>query len=167
MVRIRDEIAVRNRGSFLYRHFYLVRTIRDGLDRKSIGEKFTQGYLQSYFGNEDQTSEWRRAQANLLKLQELARERSIPVGFVIFPILLDLNEAYPFRQICDLLEEFATQHGFPVHNLLPAFMGEDAPNLWVSAGNQHPNSRGHRIAADSMFPFVKGLLDSLPPIVTK
>ena len=160
LLRIRDEIVVPNHESFLYRHFYLVRTIRDGLDRKSIGEKYTEGYLQGYFGNEEETAEWQRAQANLLKLQALAREKSIPVGFVIFPVLIQLNEDYPFRRICDLLEKFATEHGFPVHNLLPAFMGEDATNLWVSSNNQHPNERGHRIAADSMLPFVKGLLDS-------
>ena len=160
LVSVRDEIVVRNRASFLYRHSYLFRTIRDGFDRKSIGEKSTEGYLESYFGNETQTSEWRRAQANLLKLQELARKASVPVGFVIFPTLIELNEDYPFRRICDLLQEFATQHGMPVHNLLPDFMGQDAPSLWVSPRNQHPNERGHRIAADSMLPFVKGLLDS-------
>lgn len=160
LLRIRDEIVVPNQESFLYRQSYLVRTIRDGLDRKRIGEKYTQGYLQGYFGNEAETSEWRRAQANLLELQRLAREKSIPVGFVIFPVLIELNETYPFRSICDLLEKFATDHGFPVHNLLPDFMGEDASSLWVSASNQHPNARGHQIAADSMLPFVKGLLDS-------
>jgi hypothetical protein len=148
LLKIRDEIVVPNQESFLYRHFYLVRTIRDGLDRKRIGEKYTQGYLQGYFGNEAETSEWRRAQANLLKLQELARKKSIPVGFVIFPVLIELNEDYPFRRICDLLEKFATEQGFAVHNLLPDFMGKDAPTLWVSASNQHPNERGHRIAAD-------------------
>ena len=160
LVRVRDEIVVRNRASFPYRHSYLFRTIRDGFDRKSIGKRSTEGYLESYFGNEAQTSEWRRAQANLLKLQELAREASVPVGFVIFPTLIELNDAYPFRRICDLLQEFAVQHGMPVHNLLPDFMGEDAPSLWVSSRNQHPNERGHQIAADSMLPFVKGLLDS-------
>lgn len=158
--RIRDEIVTKNRESFLYRHFYLFRTIRDGFDRKSVGEKYTQVFMQSYFGNENQTGEWRRAQANLLKLQALAREQSIPVGFVIFPILFELNDAYPFRRICDRLEEFAIEHGLPVHNLLPAFMGEDGPSLWNSAFDQHPNARGHRIAADSMLPFVKGLVES-------
>ena len=74
--------------------------------------------------------------------------------------MIELNDAYPFRRICDLLQEFAVQHGMPVHNLLPDFMGEDAPSLWVSSRNQHPNERGHQIAADSMLPFVKGLLDS-------
>ena len=54
---------------------------------------------------------------------------------------------------------FGEEHGLPVHDLLPAYLGEDAPGLWVSSLDQHPNAEGHRIAADSIEPFLRALLE--------
>lgn len=46
----------------------------------------------------------------------------------------------------------------PTHDLLPAFLGRDASRLWVSAWDQHPNAEAHAVAAQSLLPFVRGLL---------
>jgi lysophospholipase L1-like esterase len=155
--KIREEIVLRNQRSVLYRHSFLFRMFRDSLDQRAVSEQYTRTFMSSYFGDETQTSEWRLAQQNLTRLRDLARERSIPIGLVIFPILVELDSSYPFRTICDLIAEFAKREGIPVHNLLPAFLGQDAPTLWVSAFDQHPNARGHQIAADSILPFLRGL----------
>jgi hypothetical protein len=36
--------------------------------------------------------------------------------------------------------------------------GKNAADLWVSPANQHPNARGHEIAANSILPFLGQLL---------
>ena len=143
----------------LYRHCYLYRLWRDEQDRIDIATRYTSTFQNSFFGNEAQTAEWRSAQRNILKLKELAERRSARIGLVIFPVLAGLTGDYPFREICDEIESFALHNGIPVHNLLPAFEGKRAPELWVSALDQHPNELGHAIAAESMRPFLGDLLD--------
>ena len=75
-----------------------------------------------------------------------------------FPILAELDAKYPFNAVCDLIMQFSTENELPAHNLLPAFLGRNASDLWVSPANQHPNAQGHAIAADSLDPFVRQLL---------
>jgi hypothetical protein len=53
---------------------------------------------------------------------------------------------------------FSTENDLPALNLLPAYLGKSAPELWISAGNQHPNAKGHAIAADAMTPFIRQLV---------
>jgi len=156
--RIREEINLKNNNSWFYQHFYIYRFVKNRLDRSMISNKYTQSLKNAYLGDRDQTKVWRNAQADLLKIKSLAQTHSTEIGFVIFPVLAELNESYPFKEICNHLEEFAIAHDFPVHNLLPSFLGYNASELWVSAYNQHPNEKAHQIAAESMLPFVNELL---------
>jgi len=156
---IRDGIVQRNRASLPYRLSYLLRHFRDARDRDAIRAHYTAGFRAGYFGDEQQTVEWRKAQRNLLRIRDEARVRSIGTAFVIFPVLAGLEAwEYPFQDVCDLLAGFATEAGMPVHDLLPAFRGRSGPDLWVSALDQHPNAAAHAIAAESLLPFVRRLL---------
>lgn len=156
---IRDEIALRNRRSFPYRNIYLYRVFRDRRDRAQVAIRYLRVFHDSYFGDESETAEWRRAQENLLRIRDLARQRSALFGLAVFPVLADLDRAdYPFGAICEEVESFARTHDIPVLSLLPAFRGRNGPDLWVSAFDQHPNERAHAIAAESLLPFVRDLL---------
>ena len=160
---IRDEIAQRNRESRAYQLSYLYRVLRDRRDRKNVAEKYTRRFDRAYFGSAEETAEWRRAQEDVIELQRRALQRGTRVGFVVFPVLAELDGTYPFRAICDLLVTFAERNRMPVHNLLPDYLGLAAADLWVSGLNQHPNARGHRIAADALLPFVRQLLAAPSP----
>jgi hypothetical protein len=156
---IREEIALRNRRSSLYQSVYLYRLFRDRSDRAQVATRYLQVFQDSYFGNESETAEWRRAQENLLRIRDLAGKRSAVFGLVVFPVLADLDRAdYPFGAICEEVESFARAHDIPVLSLLPAFRGRKGPDLWVSAFDQHPNERAHAIAAGSLLPFVRELV---------
>jgi lysophospholipase L1-like esterase len=156
--RIRDEITLRNRRSPPYRHLFVYRLYRDWRDRQAIGEQYRREFDRAYFGDQAAAGEWRAAQLNLTFLRDDVRRQGGEVAFVVFPILVELNDDYPFRRICDHLESWAVAQGFPVLNLLPAYLGEEAPALWVSALDQHPNERGHAIAAGALTPFIRSLL---------
>ncbi len=155
---IRQDIEVRNRRSLLYRYCCAYRYCRDYWDRRNISSNYANRFHKSYFGNSKETAEWQRAQTNLLKIRDLGRQNSAVVGFVVFPMHVELNEDYPFCDICDRIENFAVMNGMASHNLLPAFLGKDASDLWISAYDQHPNEKAHSIAAGSLFPFVANLL---------
>lgn len=159
---IREQIVERNAQSFPYRVSYGYRWVRDRLDRVAVAERYTRGFHEAYFGDAEQTVEWQNAQRNLLELRDRIQARGAQVAFVVFPILVDLGDDYPFEEICQLLEDFGNTHGMPTHNLLPAFRGRRGSDFWVSALDQHPNAEGHRVAAESLFPFLEELLASSP-----
>lgn len=156
----RKEITVHNSHSLLYRHSYIYRLWRDHIDRINIGAHYIAEYQKWYFGSIEQTAEWREAEHNLIQLRDLAmaKQRSTTVGLAVFPILFELDDQYPFKGVSDLIAQFAEANGIPACSLLPAFLGRDGPDLWVSAYDQHPNALAHRIAADYLLPFVEQLL---------
>ena len=155
--QIREEIARHNEGSTLYRYSHLYRRIRDYQDRFRVGEIYTESLVNAYLGED--TTEWQRAKRNLVSLRNMVQEHGAVFGLAVFPVLVELGPDYPFSGIVDELMGFARRNDIPAHDLLPAFLGLDGPSLWVSALDQHPNPRGHAIAAESLLPFVRALLE--------
>jgi lysophospholipase L1-like esterase len=155
--RIRIEVAERNTASWLYRSLALYRLFRDGLDRRQIGSEYARAFHEAYFG-EHQASGWRRAKRSLRKLVRAIRSHGAIAGFVVFPVLVQLDESYPFREISREVVRYAGSLGLPVHDLLPDFLGRDATSLWVSPFNQHPNEKAHALVAEALLPFVRQLL---------
>ena len=91
-------------------------------------------------------------------IKKIGEQINSKVALVVFPILVELNSHYPFKKICEAIVQFSNENGLPTHDLLPAFMGKDGTDLWLSAFDQHPNSKGHEIASDSILPFLRRLL---------
>jgi hypothetical protein len=158
---IREEIESRDRRSFLYHHAYLFRLIQERLDRLYLSKKYSIALHESYLGNAEQIKEWENAKNNILKIKNIGEEIHAKVALVVFPILVELNGSYPFKDICECIMKFGTECHIPAHNLLPAFMGKSGPDLWVSSYDQHPNEQVHLIAANSILPFLRELLISL------
>ena len=134
------------------------RVVRDRMDRNDIARSYTQRFISAYFGSRTETLEWERAKHNLVRLRDAARTHSAELAIVVYPVLVQLNDDYPFTEICDLLVEYAESIDVPVHNLLPYFLGQNAAELWVSSWDQHPNAEGHRLTADALEPFLADLL---------
>jgi len=155
---VHEKITARNQASPFYRYLYVYRLVRDRLDRRAITNAYLAEFHAAYFGSYDHTAEWRAAQRNLRALFSECRERAIPVGIAVFPVLAALDDTYPFRPISELLLAWARAEGVPAHDLLPAFLGRDASRLWVSPWDQHPNAEAHGIAAESLLPFARSLL---------
>lgn len=155
---IRDEIKARNERSLLYHYSYLFRLYQDTQDRTYLAEKYSKEMNDAYLGSKDQTQEWETAKANILRIKQISEQNKASVGLVVFPVLVELNNNYPFQQAVDLIVRFARENGIPTHDLLPAFMGKNGPDLWVSPFDQHPNAVAHKIAADSILPFLRQLL---------
>ncbi|MDJ0849561.1 MAG: GDSL-type esterase/lipase family protein [Myxococcota bacterium] len=160
---IREGVTKRNESSRLYRYSRLYRWIRDLQAREWIAETYTDALTEAYLGPPQRTVEWRRAQRNLVELRDMVETHGAVFALAVFPVLVELDDAYPFQAVTDLVMAFARENGIPVHDLLEAFRGHDAPDLWVSAVDQHPNARGHQIAADSLEPFVEELLSLRRP----
>ncbi len=153
-------IANRTNESILYRHSYLYRLFQDFLDRSFLARKYSELLNESYFGGTDKTEEWERAKVNIRKIKAVSESHGAVIGMVIFPVLVELNESYPFQGIVNHLVKFGKEGQIPTHNLLPSFLGMHAPDLWVSSLDQHPNALGHDIAATSILPFLNQFLEN-------
>jgi len=157
---IRDQIVAQNQASTLYQNVYLYRLFKDFQDRTLISESYTQAMNDSYFGDRQQTQEWRLAQTNMRNMKKVGEAMHAKVGLIIFPVLADFSDKYPFQKIVDEVSRCGSDSQLPTLNLLPAFKGKNAADLWVSALNQHPNEMGHQIAADGMYGWVKNFVVS-------
>ncbi len=75
---------------------------------------------------------------------------------VLFPELHELDGDYPFENVHRRVREAAEGLGIPVLDLLDAFRGQDAADLWVHPTDHHPNARAHAIAASAIADFLAG-----------
>jgi len=161
---IRERVVARNAASLPYRYSYIYRVLRDARDRRFVGRRYTRKLNLAYSGDESQTEHWRVQQGHLREIFSKSRARGIALGFVIFPVLADLDAApYPFEGIRRVLTRFARSNDVRVFDLLDAFRGMHGPDLWVSAYDQHPNERAHAVAAEALIPFVRELLLDAEP----
>ncbi len=79
----------------------------------------------------------------------------------IFPWLVRLDmESYPFLKAHRVVETLAEEEGLEVLDLLPAFLGKNAEDLWVHPVDQHPNDIAHEIAARAAFELLASRLES-------
>lgn len=152
---VRDELQKRAQRSVAYRVSSLYRLVAARLAQRQLSDWYLDAIEQGYVGSEKRTAEWRSAQENLLWLREQTERSGGRFALVIFPVLFGLDEEiYPVQAAVDEIERFARRSDIAVLSLLPTYRGRHAPDLWVSAHDQHPNSDAHRLAADAIAPFV-------------
>jgi hypothetical protein len=133
--------------------------------RRLVSHRTMEEYRQAYFegkGGMTKSGLWEKCKESILGIKQLAEAHDAGLLFVIFPILIDLDDDYAFRDIHDIVVDFITQNGIEVHSLLPDFVEYDGKpeSLWVNIVNAHPNELGHEIAAQSLTTYLlnSGLL---------
>jgi hypothetical protein len=115
---------------------------------------FKQKLEDSYLGSREQRRMWLIQQRYLLEIADSCKKESIPFHLVVFPLLFDLDD-YEFLGVEAEIERFAAFHGIPVHSLTPGFLGRTDHELWVANNDQHPNAEAHRIAAETLLPYLR------------
>jgi hypothetical protein len=156
--KIRRKMQELERKSWLFRFSYTYRFFREGQEQKKLAQEYLGQMGQGYLGSPAETQEWQRAQQNLRWISDQTRQRGAKFALVIFPVLFQLNEDYPLAAATEVIESFCRANGMAVYSLLPAFLGENAASLWVSPLDQHPNEKGHALAAEAMREFLSGIM---------
>ncbi len=148
--------GVLNRISRLYDTWDWIRR------RRRVAAETLRDYKESYLGSPDHQVLWERCKTALADGKQACDARGVPIAVVIFPMLLELNEDHPFRDVHERVAEACKAIGVPVLDLLPAFEGEDGPSLWIAPDNAHPDDRGHKIAGEAIARFItdSGLLSA-------
>jgi hypothetical protein len=108
-----------------------------------------------YIGRRGQRQFWLMQQRFLLAIRDECRRSGDDFRLIIFPMLFGLESGYQFKDVEDEVARFARGAGIPVFSLTPGFLGRRSRSLWISPNDQHPNELGNRIAADTLFPYMK------------
>lgn len=130
--------------------------------RVLVSRRTTEEYRQAYFegqGGMEKSGLWERCKESMLGIRDLSGETGTKLLFVIFPILIDLDEDYAFQDIHDIVIDYLKENNIEVFSLLPAFVEfpGKCESLWVNMVDAHPNPKGHEIAAQALHCY---LLDS-------
>jgi len=106
---------------------------------------------------------WSDCRQGFERARDLGHRDGFRFAIVIFPELHALDGDYPFESLHAMARAEAERLGIPVLDLLDAFRGSPAADLWVHPTDHHPNEVGHAIAAEAIREFLQdpanGLLD--------
>jgi lysophospholipase L1-like esterase len=93
---------------------------------------------------------WAGLVDELERLEGLARGAGAELTVVLFPLLVSLDGDYPFAAEHARIGAACRAAGIDFLDLLPAYRGQDSRSLWVHPTDQHPNPRGHALAAEAI-----------------
>jgi len=141
----------------LYESSYLLRYFYDRAAWADLSRWFVETLRKAYLGSDQDRRKWNRESACLVEIADACAQRDIPFHLVVFPILLGLDD-YGFHDVEQVIVDFAEQAELPVFSLTPGFLGRDEQELWVASDDQHPNEQGHRIAADTLWPYLSSIV---------
>jgi hypothetical protein len=137
-------------SGFWTRNSRLISLVRERIVRKLVRREFIASVHDAYLGA-GRTQRWVRAQANLLAIAQGCRKRGIALLVVIFPLLVDLDRAYPFTAELGEIVRFCQRNKIDCIDLLPVFLGKRPELLWILPTNTHPNVTANRLAAEAIF----------------
>ena len=155
-----NSLKARYDAGLLSRHSKLVAAIGDRLATRDFTEWYLNQFHLAYLGDLRQTGMWRFQQGRLAKIKRYCERRGVQFRMSIFPLLYELND-YEFDSVEREITRFADSAGIPIMSLTPGFLGRNERELWLSPSDQHPNERGHAIAAETLYPYVAEALDGL------
>lgn len=89
-------------------------------------------------------------QANQRVLQQLfasAHSTGVPVGVLIVPYVVELDEHHPLVSAYDEVLRFCASQKVPAVNAFEYFKGHNAGTMWINPFDGHPNAAGHALLA--------------------
>lgn len=93
---------------------------------------------------------WQESRQALRAIVATCQSRRIPCIVLIFPILYQLNDRYPFMDMHRMIEREVLLAGGTSIDLFPLLKGRPAAALWVHPTDPHPNEIVHAIAAEAL-----------------
>jgi hypothetical protein len=99
---------------------------------------------------EDGSPGWEQSRRALRQIIALCLEAHVPCYVLLFPVLYELSDSYPFRVIHEKIRAELEGLDVTLIDLFPHLKGHRAETLWVHPTDQHPNERVQRIAAEEL-----------------
>jgi lysophospholipase L1-like esterase len=142
--------------SLLYR-LRLTQAIWQVRRQRELSRQTIEYYLSLHSSSNKGRVESERA---LREIIEACKDRKIPCVVVMFPLLYNLSDDYPFAHVHAQIGEVVRQAGGNFIDLLPALKGQRASDLIVHPTDQHPNEIVHELAGRMVAEEIGRLMDS-------
>lgn len=117
-------------------------------NNRKITEKTIDYYNGLYIEN---NKNWITTQNSLREFSAICEEKQIKCYFLMFPLLFELNEDYPFSEIHNKVKTAMTSKDNTVIDVLPSLLYRDYKDLWVHFTDQHPNELVHEVVAELLY----------------
>jgi hypothetical protein len=139
----------------------LAALVRDRLESQRVGRETTRWYREMYA--EPNRAGWEETQQHVRQMGDAMGARNGQLLVTLLPLLVQLDEDYPFRGPTRTITEAFSNDESAARNIrfidtTPAFLGRDAAELWVHPADRHPNIAAHRIIADALRPQLERLI---------
>lgn len=141
--------------SGVYRHWRSLAWVRTRLENAESHRR----YVRYFFRLFENRRTWENFRSPLGGIVGRCRKAGVPIVAVVFPLFgHPVNEEYPFRpiheKVAGLLESLAVPH----LDLTDAYRDMPLDRLQViPIADRHPNEIGHRIAAEQILIWLRGL----------
>lgn len=125
--------------------------------RRSRGREYMRARVEHGL---EQPRIWEQALDGLARGHKLCEQAGVKYAVVVFPFMFDFTDKNPILKIHKLVEQGCATRELPHLDLFDAYRGERYMGLWAHPSDQHPNPKGHRIAAEAIAEFLEddGLL---------
>ena len=157
--KIIKKLYLKYENTLWYKYSYLGKFIGNKVVEKRFTEYYVKTIKNSYIGSEREKKAWIKQQKYLKEMMNICKRRDIKFHLVIFPLLFGLESRYQFYDVENELSRFAKHNGIPIFSLTKGFIGQESKALWVSRSDQHPNEKGHLIAAGTLYPYMRKTLN--------
>ena len=137
-----------------YQTSYLLSFVYATAKRLINGRRYVAEMADSIVSKPER-AKWETSFSYLSKVKKIADLKGARFAVVIFPFMYELNDGYPFLKIHQMIAEHCRQNGIEVLDLLDAYKGQYFFDLWTHQSDQHPNEKGHKIAASAIAEFIQ------------
>jgi len=143
-----------SRGNWFLRNSQLAVTLWKAWNHifKSTGEETLLKYYNLVYDRDAES--FQNMLFALKRLANYAKNKKIRLVFAMTPDFHNFKN-YPFSHIHNSMAEISRDLGFVHVDLLPAFLNQDAKKIWNKPSDPHPNSFGHKLMANMLYPFLK------------
>lgn len=148
---LRDIYDAGGEAGFFSRHSYVVGHVYARARLRVMRRRSIAWYRSSALAGLDR--EFAPMGEEIVRLRDFAQARGARFVLVFFPWLYSLD-AYPLEEVHAHLRAFARRNGIDLLDLLDVFRHHGDEALRVSAANEHPNARAHRMAAEAIAGFL-------------
>ena len=124
----------------------LIGSIEKPMLYKEMVRHYLDGYLEGSPG-------WESVKTALMKGKTLSEQQKFQLVVAVYPVLFQLNDQYPFKDIHKTIEEYCASLKIPFVDLFDGFLGKQDSKLWVHKTDQHPNEVANKIAAGQLSEF--------------
>jgi lysophospholipase L1-like esterase len=145
------EVLERGGGNFLLRHSQLAVTLWIAFNRlfDQGGEAGLLTHYQKAY--EPEAVGFLAMKLALARLGDYAASKGARVYLAMTPDVHNLK-SYQFGFIHRTMADLAERNGFMFVDMLSSFEGLTPEELWAMPGDPHPNSLGHKIMAEALYP---------------